>query len=636
MSILLKNISIDYGETLAVNNFSMHIKTGQLVTLLGPSGCGKSTTLYAIAGLLQITQGQIIFNGKDVTKRSPQNRKIGLVFQNYALYPHLNVFKNIALPLYQDKKFRRKVKLYNAKNKLAIKNLKDSGVNLNKHNFKSSIISVLSKYVEENNILINDLIDNYLSEIFKFHKEQAIMIYNKPHLEAFRNRLYSQWYDQSRLNIHLQYVNFLQFLYKNIVNLKNKLRDDFLFLTKKDSSFATKEIDFAINQFLKQMQWEYLWDAKQKEHALKLVMQDHKKLTAQLVKNFNAKKNGVMDKELDKYKNLVDKHQKLWIKAENKWELTSESRLYFDALKEMDIIRDQLTKETEIYYNLSSEEIETCEISVWQEELQSLKNIKTSFSKEVKKLVFNVAKQVDIVTQLKKKPNSLSGGQQQRVAIARAIVKSPDILLLDEPLSNLDAKLRISTRQWIRRFQQESSVTAIFVTHDQEEAMSISDYIYIMNHGVLQQVGTPHQVYNEPVNKFVAQFMGNPTINFFEGFVDDKAKIWLNDIKLGVSKQLKNKKVIIGVRPEHIIINNSLEKHKFANLKPFIGEVVLFEELGRSAFVTIKINDNAHIKAVYDLQGDQLLKTKELVKINFLKNKVFLFDIETEKTLEVI
>ncbi|MCF0186441.1 MAG: ABC transporter ATP-binding protein, partial [Bacteroidaceae bacterium] len=142
-----------------------------------------------------------------------------------------------------------------------------------------------------------------------------------------------------------------------------------------------------------------------------------------------------------------------------------------------------------------------------------LKNLKWN-KEEAEKRVVEVAKIVKIADQLDKKPAQLSGGQQQRVAIARAIAKKPDILLLDEPLSNLDTKLRVETRQEIRRIQKETGVTAIFVTHDQEEAMSISDEIVLMKSGQIQQVSTPSDIYMNPVNKFVASFIGSPEMNF--------------------------------------------------------------------------------------------------------------------------
>ena len=138
---------------------------------------------------------------------------------------------------------------------------------------------------------------------------------------------------------------------------------------------------------------------------------------------------------------------------------------------------------------------------------------------QMAEMALEAARLVQIEGLMERKPSELSGGQQQRVAIARALVKMPRILLLDEPLSNLDARLRLQTREEIRRIQQETGITTVFVTHDQEEAMSISDLIVVMKDGVVQQIGKPQDVYDDPVNLFVAKFLGTPPINVFEGSI---------------------------------------------------------------------------------------------------------------------
>ena len=142
---------------------------------------------------------------------------------------------------------------------------------------------------------------------------------------------------------------------------------------------------------------------------------------------------------------------------------------------------------------------------------------------------YEAAKLVQIDDLMDRKPSELSGGQQQRVAIARALVKLPKVLLLDEPLSNLDARLRLQTREEIRRIQKETGITTIFVTHDQEEAMSISDMIVVMKKGVLQQIGEPQNVYDDPANLFVAKFLGTPPINVFSGYVKDE-KLYIGKV----------------------------------------------------------------------------------------------------------
>ena len=151
--------------------------------------------------------------------------------------------------------------------------------------------------------------------------------------------------------------------------------------------------------------------------------------------------------------------------------------------------------------------------------LQNLKGAERPSKEEMLRRALEAAKLVQIDTLMDRKPSELSGGQQQRVAIARALVKMPRVLLLDEPLSNLDARLRLQTREEIRRIQRETGITTVFVTRDQEEAMSISDRIVVMKDGVVQQIGRPQDVYDSPVNLFVAKFLGTPPINVFEGEV---------------------------------------------------------------------------------------------------------------------
>ncbi len=168
----------------------------------------------------------------------------------------------------------------------------------------------------------------------------------------------------------------------------------------------------------------------------------------------------------------------------------------------------------------------------------------------------DVAKLVQIEEYMDRKPSELSGGQQQRVAIARALVKSPRVLLLDEPLSNLDARLRLQTREEIRRIQRETGVTTVFVTHDQEEAMSISDLIVVMRDGVVQQIGAPQEVYDNPKNLFVARFLGTPPINVFSGKISG-GKLYIGDAAVLDAKGATDGEVFVGVRPEGFAVDGA-------------------------------------------------------------------------------
>lgn len=241
-----------------------------------------------------------------------------------------------------------------------------------------------------------------------------------------------------------------------------------------------------------------------------------------------------------------------------------------------------------------------------------------------------VAKLLHLNEYLNRKPGELSGGQQQRVAIARAVVKEPKILLLDEPLSNLDARLRIELREEIRKLQRKLNITTIFVTHDQEEAMSISDKIILMNEGVTQQYSTPREMYMNPSNKFVAGFLGNPPMNFVNASYDgtDK-KIKINyknnedhinkSISLDISKisDFKNTSdidmntgdIIVGIRPEELRVNN--EKYDVK------GKIISVQTLGKEVYVKIEAFDDEILAVLpwdsnYEMGDDIYLEIKKI------------------------
>ena len=181
--------------------------------------------------------------------------------------------------------------------------------------------------------------------------------------------------------------------------------------------------------------------------------------------------------------------------------------------------------------------------------LQNLKGDQRPSKEQMEQRALEAAKLVQIESLMDRRPKELSGGQQQRVAIARALVKTPRVLLLDEPLSNLDARLRLQTREEIRRIQRETKLTTIFVTHDQEEAMSISDVIVVMKDGEVQQTGRPQQVYDDPHNLFVAKFLGTPPINVFRARAE-KGKIYIGDEAVMGAPGLADQALYAAVRPE--------------------------------------------------------------------------------------
>ena len=186
--------------------------------------------------------------------------------------------------------------------------------------------------------------------------------------------------------------------------------------------------------------------------------------------------------------------------------------------------------------------------------LQNLRGKDKMTKEAILERAHEAARLVQIEELLERKPSELSGGQQQRVAIARALVKMPRVLLLDEPLSNLDARLRLQTREEIRRIQKETKITTVFVTHDQEEAMSISDMIVVMKSGVVQQIGKPQEVYDNPANLFVANFLGTPPINIFTGHVKGE-RLFIGADNVMDVPGVKDQDVFVGIRPEGFILD---------------------------------------------------------------------------------
>lgn len=358
----------DKGRTVtAVNGLSVTIGSGKLVGFLGPSGCGKSTTLFMLAGIYETSGGRILFDGQDVSALPPEKRGVGMVFQNYALYPHLTVRDNIAFPLLNSKELKARIK----------------------------------------------------------------------------------------------------------------------------------------------------------------------------------------------------------------------------------------------------EEATAAELA---------------FKQYVEKRVQGAAELVEISDYLDRKPAELSGGQQQRVAIARALVKRPSLLLLDEPLSNLDARLRLQTREEIRRIQKETGITTVFVTHDQEEALNICDEIVIMKDGLFQQQGAPQTVYDQPANQFVASFLGAPPINLPDGEVRD-GTLWLSGAPWRVLPQpLADGPVKIGLRAENLAVSAPDEADSLT------ATVSSVSKLGGAITVDVLLSDGQKLRLFHDPR--HTLTPGDKVSLRAADGGICLFDGEGGKVLQ--
>ena len=253
--------------------------------------------------------------------------------------------------------------------------------------------------------------------------------------------------------------------------------------------------------------------------------------------------------------------------------------------------------------------------------LQNLRG-KDKLPKEVmEQKALEAAKLVQIEGLMDRKPSEMSGGQQQRVAIARALVKMPRVLLLDEPLSNLDARLRLQTREELKRIQQETKITTIFVTHDQEEAMSISDLIVVMKDGVVQQVDLPQRVYDDPVNLFVAKFLGTPPINVFEGKVVD-GKLMIGEETVLDVAGVPDQEVYAAVRPEGFELDEN---------GPLTCNLTAVEVMGRDISVVCTHDqcENMAIRAIID--AENVVNTaKSTVNFRLKRSKVHLFHKESQ------
>ena len=258
--------------------------------------------------------------------------------------------------------------------------------------------------------------------------------------------------------------------------------------------------------------------------------------------------------------------------------------------------------------------------------------------KKREQILDEVVTQLELTSELKKLPNQLSGGQQQRVALGRALVMRPEVILFDEPLSNLDAKLRHKMRAEMKKLHKKVGTTTIYVTHDQIEAMTLADRIVIMKDGLIEQVGTPDEVYRRPNNIFVASFIGTPAMNFIEGKVSNVSKassmIMLEDqksIKLKGNNFYNNQNIILGLRPEDITVTSkkSVKSHNIIELD---AEISVIEPMGHE---TVVICDSNYGELTGKVESNSKLKENMTVKINVSLEKVYLFDKKSEKNLNL-
>ncbi|MBU4690635.1 ATP-binding cassette domain-containing protein [Mycoplasma sp. ES3157-GEN-MYC] len=662
-AIELKNVYIDFGETLAVDDVSFKIPEGKLVTLLGPSGSGKTTALNAISGLLTISSGKVRFYGKNVTALTPQKRKIGFVFQNYALYPHMSVYANIAFPLKNDaawqngiitKSLIAQTKINNiylkklgaseletqsyletVENTRAVldelERLLSKSISKRRHNFsmaQSAYKLALNKYEAKSSILAKNVLERF-SDLKEDYKKIVSNIKFEKSIEK-SNGIVREVLPCPMIQ-EIEESGLLVFKKPQVVKASKDTQHIWAFThdyAQLEKKYAEYEELLARIDELNKLDYS-------KADAIKLAKLEKKLLVNQTICRHAMKLINIQDESVDKIKQLKKelKDAEVELRTISKEHIARAKRnmkkIPVIMQKEYNRIHKELNDKYD-FVRIIKEDKKLRNFNLTPEERAEIEEISKdiiSIKKALHRDVLEVAKRVNILPILQKKPTRLSGGQQQRVSIARAIVKKPKILLMDEPLSNLDAKLRINTRQWIREIQQSLGITTVFVTHDQEEAMSISDIVVCMSTAKVQQMGTPMELYNKPVNQFVARFLGMPEMGLLSGdYTNGVLKVLGVNIP-GIKLQDKDSaEVNVGVRAEDYTIIED------ASQAQFHGKVTTVEQFGKESKLVVTLNKDTKLNFLVNNKynfhvGDDL-------HFNIPSDRLHIFDAISEERIE--
>ena len=466
----------------AVFDFNLDVDDKEFVVFVGPSGCGKTTTLRMVAGLEEISSGEIYIDDVLINDVPPKDRNIAMVFQNYALYPHMTVFDNMAFSLKMRKDLFPVYKI------------------VNEEGFNQEVKEIEKEFQEK--------------------KEQGV----------------------AKL--------------KEKKAIKEEIKD-FIYRNSLAEELAIRRA--------------------QEKYQERVMTYDH-----------------------DKVEELENS-----IKGE-----TDQAKIE-SVHKQIEEVMKVLDKPAFEYRRYTREEI-------------------------IDK-VTTVAETIGLEQYLKRKPAALSGGQRQRVALGRAIVRNPKVFLMDEPLSNLDAKLRVHMRTEISKIYQNLGVTVIYVTHDQTEAMTMATKIVCMKDGRIQQIGSPRELFNTPSNLFVAGFIGSPSMNFIPGKFDghnfvsenDEAKIALDKPHIDLLKDYVDKELILGVRPENIVFKDDKTRENLSNsfkltcdLSELLGQELIIYSYINNTRVVIKTTTVDEIK-----NGEEKEYALDLDRIHF-------FDKETTNRIK--
>ena len=613
-------------DTIAVKDLNFNVDDGTLVGLLGPSGCGKSTTLYMISGLQTPTSGEVWFGDQEVTNLSPEKRGIGLVFQNYALYPHMTIYKNIEFPL------------TNLQVEIPLVTFFDFTLNYEYQMKKRDVLDGILKSVYSlcKRVGLNKKQFQITSSLEGESLKLTVLLKNVA--PASKNLFVDNFpkiIDAKLTNV--EEVQTSEALFDSTVRATvNKIGEketvDLTFKSRLGKDFDLPQMDDtirAIREAIKPIGNPGEIVISRGKRGFDLVARVKSLLHSRLQECFEAISNSVPMEEARYFvSNVVNAENQKFVRdffKKHNLKIT-DMKLYYD--KEHTKIYFKLHRtSTETAKQVMDELAEQLELSdIVLDTAQAIAHRKLT-KEERRDIVYDTAKLVQVDEYLERKPNQLSGGQQQRVAIARALVKHPRVLLLDEPLSNLDARLRLQTREEIRRIQQETGITSVFVTHDQEEAMSISDKIVVMKLGEMQQMGAPQEVYNSPANLFVAQFLGTPPINVFKGAVKGE-KIYVGEDCVGEAKGIKDQEVSVAIRPEGFVLADEKDKGVLH------AECEMIQVMGRDISVVAKneLCTKPTFKAIISAD-DKVNPGKVAFKVK--PHKVFIFDAETDERIYI-
>ena len=494
----------------AVFDFNLDVKDKEFIVFVGPSGCGKSTTLRMIAGLEEITYGQLYINGLEVNNVEPKDRNIAMVFQSYALYPHMTVFNNMAFalklrkipcPLFEP---NSDADLIRANNLTLMKEVKLINKMIKKNDSDVSLI-------EQRDALYSEILAN----------EEEMKKIQEPQVGIYEERI-------------KELTNECKGIEKDIVKTKQRI-------AKLNASLENPKNEAKADEI------------KETISILEVSIEEKKK---QLEDNL--------------------------------------SQVEFLKVNEVPLFKKRKLNKYEI-------------------DLE----------------VYKSAKALDLLRYLFRKPAALSGGQRQRVALGRAIVRNPKVFLMDEPLSNLDAKLRVQMRSEISKIHKRVGATTIYVTHDQTEAMTMADRIVVMKDGYIQQIGKPSEIYENPNNMFVAGFIGSPAMNFLKGVFNGKevvisseegsVAIKLNKEQIKLLSDHLDKEVVLGIRPEQLALGTAKDQSLTlkCDFRELLGYEIIVYTYVCGQRLLVKVSHKEQVEAGED------------VSVTFDTDSLYLFDPET-------